>query len=78
MEKLVVPRSRIEGGSVVPSGEMGCRSPRFKAVREESEKLKEAQMEVNGEVSKEESAAIQSPKNPSDAGRIRRISGLCL
>ena len=78
MEKLVVPRSRIEGGSVDPRGEMGYRSPRFKAAREESEKLKEAQMEVDGEVPKEESAAIQSPKQQSDAGRIRRISGLCL
>ena len=37
MEKLEVigPWSGTEGGSVDPEGEIGCRSPRWKAAREE-------------------------------------------
>ena len=56
-----------------PKGKMGLRSARVKAAREESEKLKEAEMEVDGEAPREESAEIQSPKRKvSDSGRIRR------
>ena len=41
---------------------MGLRSARTEAAREENEKLKEALMEVDGEMSQEESFEIQSPK----------------
>ena len=51
MEKLEVvgPWSGTEGGSVDPKGKMGHRSARAKAAKEESEKLKEAEMKVGGE-----------------------------
>ena len=64
MEKLEVvgPWSSTEGGSVDPKWKVGHRSARVKAAREESEKLKEAEMEVDGEVPQGESAAIQTPK----------------
>ena len=45
-----------------PIGKMDHRSARVKTAREESEKLKEAEMEVDGEVPQEASAEIQSPK----------------
>ena len=64
MEKLEVigPWFGTEGRSVDPKGKMGHRSARVKPAREESEKLKEAEVEVDGEVLQEESAEIQSPK----------------
>ena len=64
MEKLEVigQWSRTEGGSADPKGKMGHRSARTKAAREESEKLTEAEMEVDGEVLREKGAEIQSPK----------------
>ena len=60
MEKLEVvgPWSGTEGGSVDPKGKMGYRS----VVRVESEKPKEAEMEVDGDVPQEESFEIQSQK----------------
>ena len=42
--------------------EMGHRSAETKVARKESEKLKEAEMEVDGKVPQEESVEIQSPK----------------
>ena len=54
MEKLEVmgPWSGTEGGPVDPKGKTGHRSTRVKtAAREDSGKLKEAEMEVDGEVS---------------------------
>ena len=64
MEKLEVigPWSRTEGDSVDPKGEMGHRSARVKAAREERRKLKEADMEVDGEAPQGESAEIQAEK----------------
>ena len=64
MEKLEVigPWSATEGGFVDPKGKMGHRSARAKAAKEEREKLKEAEVEVEGEVPQEESAEIHSPK----------------
>ena len=64
MEKLEItgPWSGTEGGSVDPKGKMDHRSAWANATREESDKLKEAEMEVDGEVLQEESAEIQSPK----------------
>ena len=64
MEKLEVtgPWSGTEGGSVDLKGKMGHRSARTKAAREEGEKLKEAEMEVGGEVPQEESVEIQKEK----------------
>ena len=64
MEKLEVtgPLSGTEGGSVDPAGKMGQRSARTKAARERSKKLKEAEMEKDGEVPQEESVEIRSPK----------------
>ena len=55
MEKLEVigPWSGPEGGSVDPKGKMCHRSARTQAARVESEKLKEAEMEVDGEVLQE-------------------------
>ena len=41
---------------------MGHRSDRTKAARDESYMLKEAEMEVDGEMPQEERAEIQSPK----------------
>ena len=41
---------------------MGHKSDRTKVTREESETLKEADMEVDGEVPQEENAEIQGPK----------------
>ena len=63
MEKLEVigPWSGTEGGSMDPQGKMGCRSP-WKAAREEREILKEADMEVGGDMPQEESVEIQRPK----------------
>ena len=57
MEKLEVvgPWSGTEGGSAHPKMKMGHRSARTKVEREESEKPKEAEMEVDGEVPQEES-----------------------
>ena len=62
MEKLEVtcPWSGTEGGSVNPKGEMGYRSLRWKAAKEEREKLKEAEMEMDGEMHQKESPEIQS------------------
>ena len=64
MEKLEVigPWSGTEGGSVDPKGKMGHRSARKQAAKEESEKLKEAEMEVDGLGPQEESVEIQSPR----------------
>ena len=42
---------------------MGHRSDRAQVTREESEKLKEAEMEVDGEVPQEDNAELQSPKS---------------
>ena len=55
MEKLEVvgPWSGTEGGSV---------EPERKVSHEESEKPKEAEMEMDGDVPQEESVEIQSPK----------------
>ena len=63
MEKLEVvgPWSRTEGGSVDPQGEVGHKSDRAKVTREEKVKLKEAEMEVDGEAPQRESAETQSP-----------------
>ena len=63
-EKLEVigPWSETEGGSVDPEGKLGHRSARVKATREGSEKQKEVEMEVDGQVRQEEGAEIQSPK----------------
>ena len=52
-------------------GKMGHRSARTKAAREEGEKLKEAEMEVDGEMPQQEKVEIQSPKKVN-SGRIRR------
>ena len=55
MEKLqVTSPSGTEGGSVDPKGKMGHRSARWKAAREERENLKEAEMELDGEMHQEE------------------------
>ena len=54
------PWSETEGGSVDLKGKVGHKSARVKTAREESEKLKEAEMEVDGEVPQGESAEIQS------------------
>ena len=64
MEKLEVvgPWSGTEGGSVGPQRKIGHRSVRTKIAREESDKPKEAEMKVDGEVLQEESFEIQSPK----------------
>ena len=64
MEKLEVvgPWSGTEGGSVDLPEKMGRRSARVKAARKESEKLKEVETEVDGEVPQEEGAEIQSSK----------------
>ena len=64
MEKLEVigPWSGAEGGPWIPKGEMGHRSDRTRAAREESYMLKEAEMEVDGEMPQEGRAEIQSPK----------------
>ena len=43
----------------IPKGRMGYRSPRWKAAREEREKLKEAEMEADVEMHQEESAEIK-------------------
>ena len=44
-----------------PEGEMGHRSVRVKAAKEERGGLKEADMEVDGEAPERESAELQSP-----------------
>ena len=64
MEKLEVTGSwsGTEGSFVDPTRKMGHRSARVKTAREEREKLKEAEMEVDGEVPQEESIEIQSSK----------------
>ena len=54
--------SGTEGGSVDPKGEMGYQPPRLKAAREEREKLKEAEMEMDGEMPQEESSESQISK----------------
>ena len=59
--KVMGPWSGTEVGSVDSKGEMGYRSPRLKAAREEREKLKELEMEVDGEAPQVEKAEIQSP-----------------
>ena len=56
------PWSGTEGGSVDPKGKMDHRSARTKFAREESEKPKEAEMDVDGAVRQEASVEIQSPK----------------
>ena len=78
VEELEVtgPWSGTEGGSVDSKGEMGHRSARKKGAREECEKLKEVEMEVDGEVPQEESFEIRSPKKKSASGRIRRNARL--
>ena len=48
--EVVGPWSGTEGGSVDPKGKMGHRSARTTIAREESEKPKEAEMKVAGEV----------------------------
>ena len=53
---------RAEGGSVDPKGKTGHRSARTKVAREESEKPKEAELEVDGDVPQEESVESRSPK----------------
>ena len=64
MEKLEVvgPWSGTEGGSVDRKGKMGHKSARTKVAREESEKPKEPEMEVDGDAPQEESFEIQSQK----------------
>ena len=65
MEKLEVtgPWSGTEGGSMDSKGRDGPhRSDRTRAAREESYMMKEAEMEVDGEMPQEERAEIQSPK----------------
>ena len=69
--EVVGPWSETEGGSVDSKGKMGYRSARVKAARKESEKLKKAEMEVDGEVPQEESFETRSQK-----GRIRRDARL--
>ena len=64
MEKLEVigPWSGTEGDSVDPKGEVGRRSDRTKAAREEKERLKEDEMEVDGDAPQGKRAEIQPPE----------------
>ena len=61
MEKLEVvgPWSGTEDGSVDPKEKMGHRSARTEVAREDGEKPKEAEMEVDGDVPQEASVEIQ-------------------
>ena len=52
--------SGTEGGFVDPKGKMGHRSARTKVTKEESEKPKEAEMEVDGAVPQEASVLMKS------------------
>ena len=60
--EVIGPWSGTEGGSVDPKGEMGYRSPRWKAAREEREEWKKAGMEMDGEVYQEEIAKNPNPE----------------
>ena len=60
--------SGTEGGSVDPKEKMGHRSARTKKTYEESEELKEAEMEVDDAVPQEAGAGIQSSK-----GKVIRV-----
>ena len=64
VEKLEVtgPWSGTEGDSVDPKGEVGHRSDRTKASREEKERLKEDETEVDGDAPQGKSAERQSLK----------------
>ena len=64
IEKLEVVGlwSGTEGGSVDPTGKIGHRSAGTIVAREESEKPKEAEMKVDGDVPHEERVDIQSPE----------------
>ena len=55
-----------------PKGEVGHKSDRTKVTREEKEKLKEDEMEVDVDAPQGESVETKSSKEEGDSSRIRR------